>query len=60
MLQVLAFTLIGAALYLAADAVLDRVERRRGARFAHRSLIFFAVILVLAVASFELIGRLLA
>lgn len=60
MVQVLLFTLVGAALYLATDWLLDHAERRRGARFAHRSIIFFIVILVLALASFQLLDWALA
>lgn len=57
MQQILVFTLVGAGLYLAADWLLDRIERRRGLRFAHRSLVFFALILALAFASFQLLDR---
>ncbi len=56
--QILAFSLAGAGLYLAADWLFDRVERLRGACFAHRSLVFFALVLGLAVASFRLLDRL--
>lgn len=58
--QVLVFTVVGAALYLATDALLERIERARGRRLPHRSLIFFALILALALASFSLLERLLA
>lgn len=57
-MQIVWFTLIGIGLYLLADWVLDRVERARGARFEQRSLIFFAIILVLALASFQLLRQL--
>jgi len=52
------FTVVGIALYFSADWALDRIEAARGARFEHRSIIFFVIILVLAVASFQLIGYL--
>lgn len=53
------YTLAGIVLYLAADWILNRIEIRRGARLEHRSLIFFAILLVLALASFQLIQHLL-
>jgi len=58
-MQIVAFTLVGAALYLLSDWLLDRIERRRGRRFRHRSLVFFGLILLLALASFEVLERLL-
>lgn len=58
--QLILFTVVGAALYLGADALLERIERLRGRRLPHRSLIFFALILTLALVSFSLIERALA
>jgi hypothetical protein len=46
------FTLIGIGLYFFADRVLDRVERARGARFKHRDMIYFGIILSLALVTF--------
>lgn len=51
------FTIIGIALYFAADWVLNAIERARGERFPHREIVYFAVILVLAISTFYLIGR---
>ena len=59
-MELIAFTLTGIVLYFFSDWLLDRVEQARGARFENRSIIFFAIILVLAVASFQLIGYLLS
>jgi hypothetical protein len=56
--EIVYFTLVGIGLYLLSDWLLNRIELARGARFEHRSLIFFAIILVLALASFHLIGYL--
>ncbi|HZP93949.1 MAG TPA: hypothetical protein VFB20_13840 [Burkholderiales bacterium] len=50
-------TIIGIALYFAADWVLNAIERARGSRFAHREIVYFAVILVLAISTFYLINR---
>ncbi len=54
------YTLAGIVLYLVADWILNRIEIRRGARLDHRSLIFFAILLVLALVSFQLIQYFLA
>lgn len=55
MMQIALFTLVGAALYLVADRVLDAAERYAGRRFQHRSLIFFALLLGMATVTFALI-----
>jgi hypothetical protein len=49
------FTVVAIVLYFAADAILDWIERLRGARFQNRQLAFFAIILPLALASFGLL-----
>ena len=46
------FTLVAVGLYFGADALLDWIERRRGARFKNRQVVFFAIILPLALAAF--------
>lgn len=57
-MEIVYYTLTGIALYFASDWLLDRIERARGTRFENRSIIFFAIILVLALVSFQIIGRL--
>lgn len=57
-LELLYFTLTGIALYLLSDWVLSRIERMRGKRLAYREIIFFLIILVLALAAFQIIQRL--
>lgn len=59
-MEIVLFTVVAAVLYFVSDAILRAIERRRGAPLPNRSLVFFAVILVLALVSFELLGRLLA
>jgi Na+/melibiose symporter-like transporter len=54
-MQMLYYTLAGIVLYLVADWILNRIEIRRGARFDNRTLIFFAILLALALISFQLI-----
>ena len=52
------YTIAGIALYLGSDWILNRIEISRGERFEHRSIIFFVIILVLAVVSFRIIEHL--
>jgi hypothetical protein len=54
-MDIVYFTVIAVGLYLGADWLLDRIERARGARFENRQVVFFAIILPLALASFWLI-----
>ena len=56
-MQMVLFTVLAVILYVVADRVLDAVERRAGRRFEYRSLIFFAILLVLAVAAFAIVQR---
>lgn len=55
--EMLLFTALAAVLYLVADRVLDAAERRAGRRFEYRSVIFFTILLVLALAAFALVRR---
>lgn len=60
MTELLWFTATGIILYVVSDWLLLRLEAAAGRRFEHRSLVFFFILLVLAVASFALIRRLAA
>lgn len=53
------FTIVAIVLYFAADALLDWIERLRGARFENRQFVFFAIMLPLALASFALLRYLM-
>ena len=53
------FTLAGIALYLAADWLLERIEVHRGERLEHRTLVFFGILLALALVTFPLLQSLL-
>ena len=44
-------------LYLVSDWVLQRIEAHVGRRFEYRSLIFFVILLSLAVITFEFIQQ---
>ena len=54
------YTIAGIVLYLAADWILRRLEARAGRIFEYRTLIFFALLAVMAVASFAVIRAVLA
>ena len=58
-MEILYFTAIAIGLYALSDWLLDQIERIRGRRLANRQLVFFAIILVLAVVTFQLMGGLL-
>ncbi len=49
------YTLAGLILYVLSDWILGQVEKMRGERFEQRTLIFFVIILVLALTSFKAI-----
>ena len=57
-MEILYFTLAAIMLYFAADWILNRIETAAGRRFEYRSLIFFAILLVMALTSFALIRQL--
>jgi len=54
-MEIVYFTVIAIGLYFTADAVLEWVERKRGARFKNRQVVFFAIILPLALITFWLL-----
>lgn len=49
------YTVVAIVLYLLSDWILERFEVAAGKRFEYRSLIFFAILLSLALVSFSLI-----
>jgi len=57
-MEIIYFTLVAAILYVAADWILKRMETAAGKRFEKRSLIFFAILMTMAVTSFALIRSL--
>ncbi len=57
-MTILYFTLAGIILYLAADWILRRIETAAGRQLEHRSLVFFVILLTMAVTSFGLIRNL--
>ena len=57
-MSVVYFTIVGIALYFVSDWILERVEVTAGRRFEHRSLVFFAILLTLALITFAVIQQL--
>ena len=58
-MEALYFTLVAIGLYFFSDWLLERIERLRGKRFEQRSIVFFAIIIVLALISFQVIQMLM-
>jgi cytochrome c biogenesis factor len=56
-MQILLFTVLAVVLYVAADRMLDAMERRAGRRFEYRSVYFFVILLVLAIVAFSAVQR---
>ena len=54
-MSVVYFTIVAIILYFAADWLLERMEIAAGRRLEYRSLIFFVILLALALLSFSLI-----
>ncbi len=52
------YTITGVVLYLLADWILRAVEARAGRIFEHRTLIFFALLLAMALVTFAVIRSL--
>jgi hypothetical protein len=57
-MDLLYFTVIAVGLYFLADWLLDRTERARGARFKHRDMIYFGIMLTVALLTFSLVNGL--
>lgn len=54
-MNIILFTIVAALLYLLSDWILNRIEVAAGRRFEYRSVIFFVILLTLAMATFTLI-----
>jgi len=53
--QYIYFTLVAALLYLVSNWIVDRIEIAAGRRFEQRSLLFFGILLILALVTFSVI-----
>lgn len=58
-MEILWFTLAAILLYVGSDWILNRIETAYGRRLEYRSIIFFAILLALALASFTLLRHFL-
>jgi hypothetical protein len=54
-MEIVYFALVSIFLYFGSDWILNRIEAAAGRRFEYRSIIFFAILLVMALTSFALI-----
>lgn len=54
-MEIVYFTLVAALLYLLSNWLVERLEIAAGRRFEYRSLLFFVILLTLAMISFYLI-----
>ena len=52
-MEIVVFTIVAGVLYLLSDWIVNRIEIRRGSRMENRSLVFFGIILVLALVTFQ-------
>lgn len=59
MTELVLFTLNAIVIYLLSDWIVRVIEKRRGAVMKQRQVVFFAVFLVLALTSFQLLKMLL-
>ena len=55
MTEMLIYTAAGIVLYFAADWILQKMEQQAGRAFENRNLVFFVIILFLALLSFTLL-----
>jgi len=58
-IEILIFTLNAIIIYFVADWIVRMIEAKRGKVFKQRQVVFFAVILVLALVTFRLLRILL-
>jgi len=59
-MEIVVFTLNAIVIYGLSDWIVRTIERRRGEVLKNRQVVFFVIILVLALISFELLQRLLS
>jgi len=57
-MEIIYFTLAAILLYLAADWILRRIETATGKQLQYRNLLFFVILMTMAVTSFTLIRTL--
>jgi hypothetical protein len=57
--EILLFTVVAVVLYIAADRILVAVEARRGAPLPQRTVVFFCILLTLALVTFAALRAIL-
>ncbi len=57
-MEMIYFTIIAIFLYFASDWILNTIEFKIGNRLENRSMIFFAIILVLSMSTFTIVQSL--
>ena len=58
MIEAVYYTVTGVVLYLLADRILRVIEARAGRIIEHRTLVFFVLLLAMALVTFAVIRRL--
>ena len=58
MVEIAAYTLMGIILYFGSDWILVQIEKAAGRQFENRNMVFFVIILILALSSFAVIRTL--
>ena len=58
-MQYAIFFVVAIVAYFSADWILNQLERRRGEHFEYRQLYFLFLLLGIALAAFEIVGRLM-
>ena len=59
-MEIVLFTAVGIAIYVAADWILKWIEMGREEPLKYRQIVFFAIFLTLAMTSFPLLQRVLS
>ncbi len=54
-MEIILFTLVAIVLYIVSDSIVKAIEQRNSALQKYRSIIFFVIIMVLAVTTFSLL-----
>lgn len=57
-MEIVLFTVVGIVLYVAADAALSALEHLHGSPLPYRNIVYFAIILLLALATFGILRTL--
>jgi hypothetical protein len=55
MFEILLFTVVAIALYLLSDWILKQIETYKGRQLENRTLLFFVILMTLALSTFTLI-----